>query len=88
MLAPGLRLASIRLSEGRFALLLVLPALLGIFVVVVFPLLYSLWLSFTDVNLLRTTGPAIELFGVRVPLFRWVGLQNYARIFADPLYWS
>ncbi len=88
MLAPGLRLASIRLSEARFALLLVLPALLGIFVVVVFPLLYSLWLSFTDVNLLRTTGPAIELFGVRVPLFRWVGLQNYTRIFADPLYWS
>jgi ABC-type sugar transport system permease subunit len=78
----------IRLSEGRFALLLVLPALLGIFAVVLFPLLYSLWLSFTDVNVLRTSGPVIELFGVRVPLFRWVGLQNYATIFDDPLYWS
>ena len=78
----------IRLSEGRFALLLVLPALLGIFAVVLFPLLYSLWLSFTDVNVLRTTDPVIELFGVRVPLFRWVGLQNYATIFDDPLYWS
>ena len=88
VVAPRLHPISIRLSEARFALLLVLPALLGIFVVVVFPLLYSLWLSFTDVILLRTTGPAIELFGVRVPLFRWVGLQNYARIFADPLYWS
>jgi len=78
----------VRLSEGRFALLLVLPALLAIFAVVMLPLLYSLWLSFTDVNLLRQSGPAIELFGVRVPLFRFVGLQNYARIFADPLYWS
>jgi multiple sugar transport system permease protein len=78
----------IRLSEGRFAFLLVLPALLGIFAVVLFPLLYSLWLSFTDVNVLRTSGPVIELFGVRVPLFRWVGLQNYATIFDDPLYWS
>lgn len=78
----------IRLSEGRFALVLVLPALLGIFAVVLFPLLYSLWLSFTDVNVLRTSGPVIELFGVRVPLFRWVGLQNYATIFDDPLYWS
>ena len=78
----------IRLSEGRFALLLVLPALLGIFAVVLFPLLYSLWLSFTDVNVLRTSGPVIELFGVRVPLFRWVGLQNYVTIFDDPLYWS
>src|SRR6267143_1158223 len=78
----------IRLSEGRFALLLVLPALLGIFAVVLFPLLYSLWLSFTDVNVLRTSGPVIELFGIRVPLFRWVGLQNYVTIFDDPLYWS
>ena len=78
----------IRLSEGRFALLLVLPALSVMFAVVLFPLLYSLWLSFTDVNVLRTTGPVIELFGVRVPLFRWVGLQNYATILDDPLYWS
>jgi multiple sugar transport system permease protein len=88
MVASTLPLASVRLSERSFALLLVLPALLGIFLVVLFPLLYSLWLSFTDVNLLRTTGPAIELFGVRVPLFRWVGLKNYVQIFDDPLYWS
>src|SRR5439155_981688 len=40
------------------------------------------------VNLLRTTGAAIELFGVRVPLFRWIGIQNYVRILDDPLYWS
>jgi len=78
----------IPLSDGRFAVLMVLPALAGIFLVVLFPLIYSLWLSFTDVNLLRAGGPALELFGVRVPLFRWVGLQNYARIFDDPLYWS
>jgi ABC-type sugar transport system permease subunit len=78
----------IRPSEGRFAVLLVLPALLGIFAVVLFPLLYSLWLSFTDVNVLRTSGPVIGFFGVRVPLFRWVGFQNYVRIFDDPLYWS
>lgn len=78
----------IRPSEGRFAVLLVLPALLVIFAVLLFPLLYSLWLSFTDVNVLRTGGPVIELFGVRVPLFRWVGFQNYVRIFDDPLYWS
>jgi len=78
----------VRLSEGRFALLLVLPALLAIFAVVMLPLLYSLWLSFTDVDVLRTSGPALELFGVRVPLFRWVGLQNYVGIFDDPLYWS
>ena len=54
--APRLPLPSIRLSERWFAILLVLPAILAIFLVVLFPLLYSLWLSFTDVNLLRTTG--------------------------------
>jgi multiple sugar transport system permease protein len=86
--APRFHLPSIRLSERSFAALLVLPALLGIFLVVLFPLLYSLWLSFTDVNLLRATGPALELFGVRVPLFRWIGMQNYVRILDDPLYWS
>jgi ABC-type sugar transport system permease subunit len=86
---PGLAARAARgLSEASFAWLLVCPTVLGIFLVVLFPLLYSLWLSFTDVNLLRQTGPAIELFGVRLPLFRWVGLRNYAGVFADPLYWS
>jgi ABC-type sugar transport system permease subunit len=78
----------VRLSEAAFAWLLIVPAVLGILLVIVFPLAYSLWMSFTDVNLLRATGPAIELFGVRLPLFRFVGLQNYARTFADPVYWS
>jgi multiple sugar transport system permease protein len=81
-------LRPVALSEAAFAWLLVVPAVLGILLVVVFPLGYSLWMSFTDVNLLRATGPALELFGVRLPLFRFVGIQNYARTFADPLYWS
>jgi ABC-type sugar transport system permease subunit len=79
---------ALHLSEASFAWLLILPAILGILLIVAFPLGYSLWLSFTDVNLLRTTGPAIELFGVRLPLYRFVGWQNYGRVFADPLYWS
>ena len=56
--------------------------------VVVFPLVYSLWMSFADVNLLRTTGPALEIFGLRIPLFRYVGVQNYVWLLADPLYWD
>src|SRR5215468_142929 len=87
--APRSRtVGQIRLTEGQFAAVLVAPAIGAIALVVLFPLFYSLWLSFTDVNLLRTTGPAIELGGVRVPLFRWIGLRNYARIFDDPLYWT
>jgi multiple sugar transport system permease protein len=79
---------AIRLPQGSFAWLLVAPAIGAIVAVVAIPLAYSLWLSFTDVNLLRTTGPAVELFGMRLPLYRWVGLKNYLQIFDDPLYWA
>src|SRR5262245_61112790 len=75
-------------SDARFGVFLTAPALGIILVVVAFPLLYSLWMSLAEVNLLRTTGPALELFGVRLPLFRFVGLDNYIRVFSDPLYWS
>jgi ABC-type sugar transport system permease subunit len=85
---PSVTVRRVRLSDAAFAGLLILPAVLAIVFVVVFPLLYSLWMSFADVNLLRTTGPAIELFGIRIPLFRFVGVQNYVRVFSDPLYWS
>jgi multiple sugar transport system permease protein len=78
----------VKVREGTLAWLFVGPPLLCIGLVVFFPLVYSLWLSFTDVNLLRTTGPAIELGGMRVPLYRWVGLRNYAQALADPIYWD
>lgn len=78
----------LRLSEAGFAWLLVLPVVVAIGLVVAVPLVYSLWLSFTDVNLLRAGGPALEAFGVRLPLYRWVGLKNYFETFDDPLYWS
>lgn len=83
--AVGRRLAR---SGAGFACFLILPALSLIFLVVLFPLAYSLWMSFADVNLLRPQGPALEVLGVRLPLFRWVGLRNYARVLADPLYWG
>ena len=85
VLPPG---RGFRLGEASFAWLLIAPALLGIGLVVVFPLAYSLWLSFTDVNLLRGGGPAIEIGTLRVPLFRWIGGRNYVQVFADPLYWD
>ena len=77
-----------KLREGALAWLFVGPALLCIGLVVLFPLVYSLWLSFTDVNLLRMTGPAIELGEMRIPLYRWIGLRNYAQALADPIYWD
>src|SRR5437016_9976296 len=33
-------------------------------------------------------GPAVELWGMRVPLFHWIGARNYTQVLADPLYWD
>jgi ABC-type sugar transport system permease subunit len=79
---PGWSMAR---SDARFGVLLSARLLI---ILVWWRSLYSLWMSLAEVNLLRTTGPALELFGVRLPLFRFVGLENYIRVFSDPLYWS
>lgn len=50
------------------------PAVLIIALVVVFPLLYSFYLSFTSYTLLKPTP-------------NWVGLGNYARLLQDDVFW-
>ncbi|WP_431916032.1 carbohydrate ABC transporter permease [Micromonospora wenchangensis] len=53
------------------------PWLIGLMGVTAIPMLLSLWLSFTDYDILT---PLSEV--------RWVGLANYERMFtADPSYW-
>lgn len=61
------------LSERTFAWLLIAPALLFIAVIVVWPLLETIRLSFTD----ATLGGE-----------NWVGVANYAALFADPKFWQ
>ena len=51
----------------------VAPTLLFLIAFNVFPLLYNVYLGFTDA----------ELVGGET---RWIGTDNYGRIFADPLY--
>jgi multiple sugar transport system permease protein len=51
------------------------PWLLGLFGITLLPMLYSLYLSFTDYDLLQDP--------------KWVGLENYERMFtADPKFWD
>src|SRR3954466_14863668 len=58
--------------DDRSAALLVAPVLAVLLVVAAFPILYSVWISLHDVVLTR-------------PLRRpFVGLENYARMLADP----
>jgi multiple sugar transport system permease protein len=65
-----------RLSEPSFAFLLNAPALLAILLLVGYPILYSLWLSFYQYNLKRPR------------LFRFIGLENYAAILRSPEFWA
>ncbi|MGI5131265.1 carbohydrate ABC transporter permease [Pseudonocardia sp. CA-107938] len=69
--APPIR----RRGEARAGYVFLSPWLLGLFGVTVGPMLYSLYLSFTDYDLLQDP--------------EWVGLENYVRMFADdPTYWN
>jgi len=62
------------MKEANLAFLFIAPTLLIVGVVFVWPVLYSLWLSFNRYNL--DVSPT--------PIFAW--LHNYAVIFSDPIF--
>jgi len=61
-------------SEYRYAYLYVTPAMVGMLVLVFFPFLYGITLSFTGQTIFNTNQPLTELF---------VGLQNYVDIIGN-----
>jgi len=61
-------------SHKRLPILLLLPAIVLMLFVIGFPMLYSLYLSFTNFTLL-SSGSA-----------KFVGLQNYATLFKDQVF--
>lgn len=67
------RMQRSQLSDRAFAWLLISPAILFIGMIVVWPLIETIRLSFTD----ATLGGE-----------NWVGTQNYAALFADPKFWQ
>ncbi len=62
--------------EQRSAMLLLVPMMVVLGVVAVFPVLYSFWTSLYDLKLTRPH---------RVP-FVW--FDNYGKVFNDPLFWE
>jgi arabinogalactan oligomer/maltooligosaccharide transport system permease protein len=52
----------------------VLPAMLGMLVLVFFPFFYGIALSFTDSNIYNTNQPLTDI---------WIGFRNYASILGD-----
>jgi multiple sugar transport system permease protein len=65
----------LRRREARAGLLFVLPWIVGLLVFKAYPVLATLYLSFTDYTIIQPP--------------RWVGLRNYTSMFtADPDFWN
>jgi ABC-type sugar transport system permease subunit len=62
------------MKEANLAYLFIAPTLVIVGVVFIWPLLYSLWLSFNRLNLGVSPNPT------------WVWLHNYVLIFTDPAF--
>lgn len=76
-MARALRRLWTSMSDGpAFPYLMVFPAVAVLSVIIVWPLIDALWLSFRDVVLTRATQP--DTFG----------LQNYERMLGDPEVWA
>jgi multiple sugar transport system permease protein len=63
-----------RPDDTKLALLFILPALIGLVVFYFWPLVRGIYLSFTSWDLLSPE--------------KFVGLDNYRRMFADPVFWN
>ena len=63
-----------RASEALHAYVFMAPAILGLLLFTLGPVVASLLLSFTEYNLLSPP--------------EWVGLQNYAKMFSEELFWQ
>jgi trehalose/maltose transport system permease protein len=79
-------------ARERLAWILVLPSLLIIFGVAFWPLVNSFYISFTNTSMTKPEQPllgwiwhSISTFSLDAPN-RWVGLNNYRKIFADDVF--
>jgi multiple sugar transport system permease protein len=63
------------MRSGRIGYVFIAPALLHLFVFALFPLLYTLYVSFFKWNLIRDER-------------QFIGLENYRYSFEDPLFWN
>jgi multiple sugar transport system permease protein len=74
-IAMGVAQVLTRGEQGKRALF-VLPAVLFVVSMVIFPMLFGLYISFTDWNLASLTGRKFN------------GLDNFRQMLSDPFYWN
>jgi multiple sugar transport system permease protein len=68
-----------RTPDNRAAFMFLLPWLVGLVVFSIGPIVASLYLSFTDYNLLKSP--------LKYPP-EFTGLENYSKMFTDPAFWN
>jgi multiple sugar transport system permease protein len=66
------------LTDSRLIALFLSPTMLLLLLIAIFPLIWSLYLSFTQYSVIKdaATGP------------KWVGLRNYAQLLSDKSVWE
>jgi multiple sugar transport system permease protein len=65
------------LTDAQIQLLFIAPTIILLVLWNVFPLFYSLYLSFTEFKVINPNNPPV-----------WVGLQNYRELLTDPRIWQ
>jgi len=69
------RALGLSLTDRALPYLLLVPALLVGGVVLVYPLVNGILLSFTSYTFIQ-------------PQYKWIGVRNFASLFKDPIYWE
>lgn len=65
-----------QMSDVRIVQLFILPTIILLILMNIFPLVYSLFLSFTNYSVISGDAP------------QWIGLSNYQAILSDPRFWN
>lgn len=65
-----------QMSDMQIVRLFIFPTIILLILMNIFPLIYSLFLSFTNYSVIANTPP------------EWVGISNYQRILSDERFWT
>ena len=72
----GTRTIQRQMSDRKIVLWFILPTIILLIVMNIFPLIYSLFLSFTNYSVIADKPP------------QWIGIQNYTSILTDKNFWT
>ena len=74
--STGARTIQRQMSDRKIVLWFILPTIILLIVMNIFPLIYSLFLSFTNYSVIADKPP------------QWIGIQNYTAILSDKNFWA